>query len=103
MKAKDVHKGLLNEQVRDFLGRIYQDTFMASSPKYIEERIKKLSEELKEAKKGEAVSFLLDSLGYTVFDVSDEIEDYSSTTYIPFVGTEEEYKCFLIKAMEAKK
>jgi len=92
MKTQDTHKSLPNEQIRDLLGRIYQDTFMARPSKFIEEQIKKLNEELEEAKRGEAVRLLINSLGYMLFDVSDEIEDYSPTTYIPFIGTTEEYR-----------
>jgi hypothetical protein len=92
MKNKDIHVLFEGKEIRDFLAKSLKVSECGSSPSFIEKEIKKLEEELKKAKQFEGAMELIKKQGWEEFDVSNEIEDYNSDTYFPFIGTEEEAK-----------
>lgn len=90
MKNIDIHKSLPESDVRDFLGQqkgcCHPDEYI----KHLEEQVKKAKAELSNARKERAVAELIKTKGWCQFDVSNEIEDYSSATYFEFIGTKNE-------------
>ena len=94
MKNADIHKAFGKVDIRDFLAQRYeeaQDETLGRSSQSIEEEISVLQEKLRFAKQYEAVLELAQSQDWTFWDVSDEIEGWNRETYMPFLGTEEEY------------
>ncbi len=91
MENKDIHNGLPNKGIRDFLSIQLEKSMIASQVKDIEEQIKYLQTQLNLAKIREAVLQLIKNNGWTNFDCS-EIVKYNDETYFSFVGTEEEFK-----------
>ena len=91
MKNKNIHNGLDNKNVRDFLSKRTWYGF-DGEVEAIEKQINDLQEKLKKAKESQATRDLIRLNGWDEFDVSDEIEDYQRGEYFNFVGTKEEYK-----------
>lgn len=102
MKNQHIHKGLDKSEIRDFLGKRIFKGLSVHSPQYIKKQIKELQEELILAQQEEAIITITKLIGWNGFDISDEIEDYSTDTYMNFVGTEEEYQDLINKIKEKK-
>lgn len=100
MKNEDIHKGLFQTDIRDFLAREYERswTIGGGDIAFLEKEIAELQDMLTKAKKRQAIRLLIESQGWEDWDVSDEVP-YNSSTYFPFVGTEEEYDV-LIKELK---
>jgi len=94
MKNAEMHKAFSKAKIRDFLAQQLERGYKGNwgrPSREIEEEIANLQERLKIARQYEAVLELTKAEGWDFWDISDEIEDYHSDTYMPFVGTEEEY------------
>ena len=99
MDNKDIHKNLPNEVVRDMLAPMLGHSYLGEV-EFIEKKLKELNNDLLIAKNAAAAMQLIDSSGWEIFDISDEIP-YNSKTYFPFIGTQEEYDA-LLKALESE-
>lgn len=94
MKNKDIHRGLPRAEIRDFLANEHKRNWVLGSVPLLEKEIEELQERLVRARKHQAANQLIKSQGWETWDVSDEVP-YNSSTYFPFVGTEEEYDALL--------
>jgi len=94
MKNEDIHKGLSQAKIRDFLANEYKRNRVLGTASSLEKEIEKLQAQLIMAKKHEAARQLIESQGWEDWDVSNEVP-YNSSTYFPFVGTEEEHDALL--------
>jgi len=93
MKCENIHAGFDKKEIRDFLAKsadFVTDDYIAA----LEFNIKQAEEKLKEAKLQKAAFDLVLQQGWTMFDVSDDVEDYSPERYFYFVGTTEEKEAF---------
>lgn len=90
MKNKNIHNGLEDNNVRDFLAKNLGFGYVGSV-KHLESQIQQLQKELEQAKKYEAILTLVNLNGWSEWDVSDQISDYKPGEYFPFLGTEDEY------------
>jgi hypothetical protein len=109
MKNSDIHKGLVDKEIRDFLSmslvRIYEDTQKIvridldfdNTPydmriKTTKEEIRYLQEHLKVYEDTRAVLTLIFGKGWQEFDVSnDTVNNLSSGLFMSFIGTKKEY------------
>lgn len=98
MKNEDIHKGIPQAGIRDFLSNAYERTWTPGTVSSLEKEIEELQERLVTAKKHRAAYELIESQGWEDWDVSDEVP-YNAGTYFPFVGTEKEYNA-LLKAIK---
>jgi hypothetical protein len=94
MKNKDIHQGLSQAEIRDFLANAYERSWTLGTVSSLEKQIEELQAQLIVAKKHAAASQLVEHQGWETWDISDEVP-YNSSTYFPFVGTEEEYNVLL--------
>ena len=102
MQNSEIHNGLENNEVRDFLGKELHLCRMNGGCNS-EEYIKMLELQIIEAKiridvckRLTALSQLINFKGWSEFDISDRIY-YNKSTYIPFIGTQEEYDNLIVK------
>lgn len=93
MKNEDIHKGLPQAEIRDFLADAHERTWVGTVSS-LEKEIEELRRRLVIAKKHQAAWQLIESQGWQSWDVSNEVL-YNSATYFPFVGTEEEHDALL--------
>lgn len=94
MDNKNIHDGLDNKEVRDFLAHwSYREGFLGrySEIEYLEKELEKIKERLIHCKNHKAILTLIESNGWTDFDL-DDIIPYNKDTYFPFVGTKEEFE-----------
>ena len=89
MKCNDIHKGLPDSELRDFLSRNMRHGFSGEA-EHLRTEIKALQKRLKKAENYSAACRLAESQGWVEYDISDEVEDYSSEGYFSFLGTQEE-------------
>lgn len=89
MKNIDKHAALPSSNIRDFLAKQLGYGY-EGEVENIKSRIAGLQKELEIAKRSQAARDLIKSNGWEQFDVSDDIEDYKSSEYFSFVGTQEE-------------
>lgn len=94
MKNEDIHKGFPRTEIRDFLSDAHERTWTLDKISSLEKRIEELREQLAIAKKHQAAFQLIEGQGWKTWDISDEVP-YNSSTYFPFVGTEEELDALL--------
>ena len=95
MKNRDIHKGLDKAEIRDFLAeRLLKSAIECryTSTEFIQSHIDELQVQLNHAKTLEAIQQRMLDNGWTDYDVTEEIEDYDNTKYIPFIGTAAEYE-----------
>ena len=103
MKNEDIHNGLEQAEIRNFLAKELHKCLLAGGFDNIERvqnEIKRLNALLEECKKYEAIRLMMSSLGWSDYDVSEDVI-YNVNTYFPFIGSEEEY-AKLKKLLESK-
>jgi hypothetical protein len=89
MKNIHIHETLDDKEIRDFLAKSAGSSYIGEADR-LKERIAELIRQLKIAEKEEVVMKLIEGKGWECFDISDQITDYTSASYFPFVGTKEE-------------
>ena len=89
MKNAEKHNGLDKTEIRDFLAKQVGYGYEGEVDN-IKKRISDLQAELEMAKRSQAARDLIVLNGWENFDVSDDVEDYKSGEYFPFIGTQEE-------------
>lgn len=116
MKNKDIHVGLPQCDVRDFLSNQLQLAFVAESNNKVRETKVKDSDDtldwviksseaaiefyekqIKFTKQKQSVLVLIKNCGWEEFDVSDETEKSYEDYYMNFIGTKEEYEILIKK------
>ena len=103
MKNSEIHKGLEKDVIRDFLSKEYhtaQAISFGESSEYLQTKIEELQKRLEAAKKKEGIKALFNSLGWYIFDVSDDIDDFNAETYFDFIGNDREYDKMMQKASQ---
>lgn len=118
MKNNEIHQGLPNKEVRDFLSEQLTDSRYSTPPQeempppssmdnldwaiLSAERTRNLAaNQLEYLKRTKAVYILMKKMGWTEWDVSDETTRVGEH-WLSFLGTEEEYNN-LIKQIENEK
>lgn len=95
MICEDIHNKLKDKEVRDFLAIRFVEEGRACSwnidTDYIEKQLKELQEQLKHANALKCIEHLIEINGWSPFDISVYVQ-YDEEDYIPFIGTEEEYR-----------
>jgi len=98
MKNNDIHNDYDDKIIRDFLSQEYESNYkncdQIGNIEYLQNQIDKLTRQLVYAKKSQAALELIHSRGWEIFDCSDEIIDYTSSNWFPFVGTIDEWQQF---------
>ena len=89
MKCENIHSKFEDGDVRDFLSKNVGFGYEGEVD-YIQSLIYKLEAELEVAKKSQAVMSLIKGKGWRLFDISDEVENYSKERYFSFIGTDKE-------------
>jgi len=122
MKNLEIYEGLHNVELRNFIGRTLTRANWKFPIKQIEaleiaielERnsnnniwqitilnskidIVKAQDRLKYSETMYALGLIMKMFGYEEFDIPDDIEDYNPETYVPFIGTQKEFKDLLKK------
>ena len=114
MKDIDIHNGLPQQEIRDFLSQSILKTYVRERQNkkveipYIKEdtwqwsildteaQIAERQEYLKILKERQAIVLLIKNNGWQEYDVSDYVEaSYSNESWMNFIGTEAEYKGFM--------
>lgn len=90
MKNLEKHQSLSDSHVRDFLAKKVGYSF-EGEVEMLTDQIAALQQQLETAKESRAALELIKSRGWKDFDVSESIDDYSRSSYFPFIGTDEEY------------
>lgn len=90
MKNLEKHHTLSDSHVRDFLAKKVGYGF-EGEVEMLTEQIAQLQQKLETAKESRAALDLIKSRGWKDFDVIESIDDYSRSSYFPFIGTDEEY------------
>lgn len=105
MKDTDIHVGLPNREIRDFLSKhtsidppkIERNKPPVTMTSYIDQRIfglyediKVALEEIKQLEDIKAIDGMLEMLGYEEWDVSDFVQK-SGDNWLSFIGAREEY------------
>lgn len=98
MKCENIHAGFDLKEIRDFLAKsadFVTDEYIAA----LEFNLKQAEERLKEARLQKAAFDLVRQQGWEMFDVSDDVEDYSKEKYFNFVGTKKDKMSFDAKLL----
>lgn len=108
MKDTEIHKGLENKEIRDFLAKslvdaqsyeqLQQRPYEKSNEWLIENQrtiIKNAETEIKRLETFKAVAVLAEKFGYSEFDVSDYVQK-TGKFWRSFFGTENEYDNFIL-------
>ncbi len=99
MKNVDIHNGLKDKEIRDFLSQsIPKISDFVGNEIHCREMIEKYQKGLVIAQKYSGALRLLEQMGWSEHDVSDDIDDFEPDTYFDFIGTKEEYHLLLEKA-----
>ncbi len=103
MENKDIHNGLSEKEVRDYLSKQYQKEGYKCNwnpdVKFLEKELERHKKMLEAANIFNGIKALIKLQGWKTFDVFDEISDYEDDEdiYFEFMGTEEEFKVFIEK------
>jgi hypothetical protein len=100
-KCIEVHQGLSDKEIRDYLAT--EATLCYDQEAYVDPEVARLQFEeakkrLEASKKLQALKSLMAQRGWKHFDVSDEVTDFDgrsangSRRYMGFVGTEKEHR-----------
>lgn len=98
MKSAEIHTHLDKAAIRDFLSKASEEGYQisnCSSVSRLKKQIAELQRELAGALQYEAALELMHINGWSIYDLSDDVEDYCQGVYFPFVGTEEEYHALM--------
>jgi len=95
MRNEEIHKGLNNQDIRDFLAKTYSECCHKGAfgaPELIEKKIRELQDHLELLKIKKATEKLIEINGWETYDLDEEKVPYNSETYFCFVGTKKEYE-----------
>ena len=102
MKNENIHNNLPQKELRDFLSKYERKEGLLgghSKIEDIEKEIKELQEKLKHIIIHQTILNSIRSIGWKLFDISDDIP-YDKDNYFPFIGTDEEYNLFMKKLFD---
>jgi hypothetical protein len=102
IENKEIHNGLNNKEIRDYLGKELYKLQMSggwSNVEFIEKQIRELTQTLELCKQYNAIKKIIEMNKWKDFDVS-EITSYNSNYYQYFIGTEKEFEKFESKYNE---
>lgn len=99
MKNEDIHKGLSDRTVRDFLGKQWaeQEDECSELPAYYkrlilekEEELRELKRNLEQAERREVTEKFIENNGWEVHDIVGLVDG----EYFPFIGDSDEFSDF---------
>lgn len=94
MKQDEIHERTNNKEIRDYCGKQLNALAVKGhygDVDYFERALKDVLEQLKGAKQYNALLQIIEMNGWERFDVSENLENYKSSNYFEFIGTEKEY------------
>ena len=120
MKSTEIHEGLENKEIRDFLSMTFVKSFEESTKSkmkdidgnlkgidlriaVVERDLAAINNELTGLKEMKAVQIIVEKQGWQEFDVSDEtFNDTGYKMWMNFIGTQKEYDKLIDKINNEK-